>query len=62
MHRRIEFRGVDPHGIAEPYRFAEIICRDDGGRSYDVPISWLGNTEHNKCTPTGVGSLGFVLH
>jgi len=57
MHRRIESRGVDPHGIDEPYRFAEIICRDDGGRRYDVPVPWLGETKHTKCTPTGVGSF-----
>jgi len=59
MHRRIESRGVDPRGIDEAYRFAEIICRDDGGRRYDVPVPWLGDTEHNnECLPTtGVGSF-----
>lgn len=40
MHRRIESRGLDPLGISEPYRFAEIVCRDDGGRRFDVPLPW----------------------
>ena len=43
LHNRIESRGgLDPHGIDQPYRFAEIVCRDDGGRRFDVPIPWFG--------------------
>lgn len=59
MQRRIEARGVDPRGLDAPYRFAELICRDEGGRRYDVPVPWLGDTthNHNTCSPTGVGSL-----
>jgi hypothetical protein len=38
LHRRIESRGLNPSGIDEPYRFAEIVCRDDGGRRFDVPL------------------------
>ena len=42
MHRRIDSRGLDSTGIDQPYRFAEIVCRDDGGRRFDVPVPWLG--------------------
>jgi hypothetical protein len=32
MQTRISNRGVDPNGIEDgPFRFAEIICRDEGG-------------------------------
>lgn len=57
MQRRIEARGVEPRGLDAPYRFAELICRDEGGRRYDVPVPWLGDASHNACSPTGVGSL-----
>jgi hypothetical protein len=33
MHRRI-----DPLGIS----FAEVVCRDDGRRRFDVPLPWIG--------------------
>ena len=42
MHTRIASRGLDPQGIDQPYRFKEIICRDEGGRRFDIPIPWLG--------------------
>ncbi|KAL7467867.1 hypothetical protein ACHAXS_008093 [Conticribra weissflogii] len=42
MHRRIESRGLDPSGEEEPYRFSEIICRDEGGKRFDVPVTFLG--------------------
>lgn len=42
MHKRIASRGLDPKGIDQPYRFQEIICRDEGGRRFDVPIPLLG--------------------
>ena len=43
MQARISNRGVDPNGIDDgPFRFAEIICRDEGGLRYDVPLPWLG--------------------
>jgi hypothetical protein len=38
MHRRIESRGLDPLGIS----FAEVVCRDDGRRRFDVPLPWIG--------------------
>jgi ectoine hydroxylase-related dioxygenase (phytanoyl-CoA dioxygenase family) len=44
MQSRITSRGIDCTGIIDgPYRFAEIICRDDGGLRYDVPLPWLGD-------------------
>lgn len=48
MHRRIESRGLDPTGTDEPYRFAEIISRDSGGRRYDVPVPWLAKKEQDN--------------
>mmetsp|Transcript_1793 Transcript_1793/g.3850 ORF Transcript_1793/g.3850 Transcript_1793/m.3850 type:complete len:369 (-) Transcript_1793:499-1605(-) len=60
MHNRIESRGLDPKGVEEPYRFAEIICRDDGGRRYDVPVPWLGDEKHtnNKGVPMMGAAVG----
>ena len=51
MHHRIESRGLDPTGVDEPYRFAEIVCRDEGGKRYDVPVPWLGDEETDKDEP-----------
>jgi hypothetical protein len=49
MHRRIESRGVDPTGTDDgPYRFQEVICRDEGGRRFDVPVPWLGTKQKNN--------------
>lgn len=49
MQSRITSRGVDCTGINDgPYRFAEIICRDDGGLRYDVPLPWLGDVEESS--------------
>jgi hypothetical protein len=69
MQSRIVRRGVDPYGIEHgPYRFAEIICRDEGGLRYDVPLPWLGqddsdnygdsNTNNRK---VGSGRIGAPL-
>lgn len=44
MHRRVKNRGLDPYGIDEAYRFSEIICRDEGGKRFDVPIEWFGGS------------------
>lgn len=48
MQRRLESRGLDPTGQEELYRFSEIVCRDDGGRRYDIPVSFLGESELSK--------------
>ncbi|KAL7536782.1 hypothetical protein ACHAWF_005561 [Thalassiosira exigua] len=57
MHKRIGRRGVDPTGVEEPYRFSEIVCRDDGGRRYDLPIAFLGDgAEGPMGTTSNVGS------
>lgn len=57
MHTRIKSRGMDPSGVEEPYRFAEILCRDDGGRRFDVPLPWLGAEKNSGHVPLGaVGS------
>ena len=56
MHLRIESRGLDPSGIEEPYRFAEIISRDAGGRRYDVPVPWLGNEDDDGSIEGGRGA------
>ncbi|KAL9183183.1 hypothetical protein ACHAXT_004970 [Thalassiosira profunda] len=57
MQRRIESRGLDPTGKEEMYRFSEIICRDEGGRRYDVPVAFLGDgAGENKLMQNSVGS------
>jgi hypothetical protein len=62
MHRRIESRGLDPTGVDEPYRFSEIVCRDEGGKRYDVPIEWLGeSSEEMEMTAVGSGRIGTPL-
>jgi hypothetical protein len=68
MQSRIVRRGVDPYGIEDgPYRFAEIICRDEGGLRYDVPLPWLGhddNDNHNDSNTdkeVGSGRIGAPL-
>ena len=49
MQSRINNRGIDCTGIIDgPYRFAEIICRDDGGLRYDVPLPWLGDDDDGE--------------
>ena len=49
MQSRITSRGIDCTGINDgPYRFAEIICRDDGGLRYDVPLPWLGDDRESS--------------
>ena len=66
MQARISNRGVDPNGIEDgPFRYAEIICRDEGGLRYDVPLPWLGggdigddNTTSNQ---VGSGRIGAPL-
>lgn len=55
LHRRIESRGIDPSGADQPYRFAEVICRDDGGRRFDVPVPWFG------CGESGRENIGMPL-
>jgi hypothetical protein len=61
MHRRIESRGLDPEGVDEPYRFSEIVCRDDGGKRYDVPIGWLGDRSNNVQSDIESGRIGTPL-
>lgn len=70
MHNRISNRGVDPNGIEDgPYRFAEIICRDEGGLRYDVPLPWLGGdhddsssgNNHRENQDVGSGRVGAPL-
>lgn len=56
MRRRIESRGLDPTGVDEPYRFSEIICRDDGGKRYDVPIAFLGESSSDEEGQEGLQS------
>lgn len=41
LQRRIENRGVDPDGKEDgPFRFTEVVCRDEGGRRFDMRVSW----------------------
>ena len=68
MQTRISNRGVDPNGIEDgPYRFAEIICRDEGGLRYDVPLPWLGDdsngssADNNRDDQVGSGRIGAPL-
>ncbi len=70
MQTRISNRGVDPNGIEDgPFRFAEIICRDEGGLRYDVPLPWLGgdiddsggNNNREKSQEVGSGRIGAPL-
>ena len=70
MQTRISNRGVDPNGIEDgPFRFAEIICRDEGGLRYDVPLPWLGgdiddssgDNNREKSQEVGSGRIGAPL-
>ena len=70
MQSRILRRGVDPNGIEDgPYRFAEIVCRDEGGLRYDVPLPWLGHDvedgdgseSSNTDSQVGSGRIGAPL-
>mmetsp|Transcript_30105 Transcript_30105/g.45294 ORF Transcript_30105/g.45294 Transcript_30105/m.45294 type:complete len:371 (-) Transcript_30105:53-1165(-) len=68
MQTRISNRGVDPNGIEDgPYRFAEIICRDEGGLRYDVPLPWLADDkngiagDNNRDDQVGSGRIGAPL-
>lgn len=68
MQSRISNRGVDPNGIEDgPFRFAEIICRDEGGLRYDVPLPWLGggnddtNDDNKTNDQVGSGRIGAPL-
>ena len=66
MQSRITNRGVDPNGIEDgPFRFAEIICRDEGGLRYDVPLPWLGggidSGESDTNGDFGSGRIGAPL-
>lgn len=58
MHRRISNRGLDPTGAEGPYRFAEIVCRDEGGRRFDVPVPWLGDDGRLRGAGTTNGGGG----
>jgi hypothetical protein len=54
LQKRIDSRGIDPNGLDQPYRFAEIVCRDDGGRS--VPLPWLGDDSKSDDIGTPLSS------
>ena len=50
LKRRIRNRGVDPEGQEDgPFRFTEVVCRDEGGQRYDMPVSW--KNKYNLGTP-----------
>lgn len=61
MQKRIVSRGLDPTGADEPYRFSEVICRDEGGKRYDVPVDWLGKDEEIIHNAMGSGRIGTPL-
>jgi len=65
MHRRIESRGLDPSGVEEPYRFSEIVCRDEGGKRFDVPVAFLGGNDkavtNRIARDVGSGRIGTPL-
>ena len=42
-----------------PYRFREVVCRDEGGRRFDVPVPWMpGGGEAG--TPLSEGQAGAI--
>ena len=44
LKRRIRNRGMDPEGQEDgPFRFTEVVCRDEGGLRYDMPVPWKNN-------------------
>lgn len=64
MHRRIESRGMDPKGLEEAYRFSEIVCRDEGGKRFDLPVPFLGGDEGRSDeieSNVGSGRIGTPL-
>lgn len=46
LQRKIRSRGIDPTGKESPYRFMEVVSRDEGGRRFDVPVPWLGRKDN----------------
>jgi hypothetical protein len=45
LHGRIRNRGMDPQGVDDgPYRFREIVSRDEGGNRFDIPTTWCGSS------------------
>lgn len=46
LQQKIINRGDDPSGeTGGPFRFIEVICRDEGGRRFDMPVPWIGSVE-----------------
>eukprot|EP00521_Asterionellopsis_glacialis_P000295 CAMPEP_0195254240 /NCGR_PEP_ID=MMETSP0706-20130129/4941_1 /TAXON_ID=33640 /ORGANISM="Asterionellopsis glacialis, Strain CCMP134" /LENGTH=405 /DNA_ID=CAMNT_0040306891 /DNA_START=1076 /DNA_END=2293 /DNA_ORIENTATION=- len=44
LQYKIRNRGIDPTGRQDgPFRFREVVCRDEGGRRYDMPVHWWGS-------------------
>ncbi len=42
LKEKIECRGVDSRGVNAPFRFMEIVSRDEGGNRFDVTVPWKG--------------------
>eukprot|EP00566_Odontella_aurita_P001452 CAMPEP_0113536336 /NCGR_PEP_ID=MMETSP0015_2-20120614/6194_1 /TAXON_ID=2838 /ORGANISM="Odontella" /LENGTH=372 /DNA_ID=CAMNT_0000435669 /DNA_START=72 /DNA_END=1187 /DNA_ORIENTATION=- /assembly_acc=CAM_ASM_000160 len=60
MQGRVQNRGVDPSGAEAPYRFSEVVCRDEcGGRRFDVPIPWLSGGRDDDRFSSGYAPLTF---
>jgi hypothetical protein len=60
LQEKVRRLGVDPDGVRDgPYRFREVVCRDEGGRRFDVPVPWMpGGGEAG--TPLSEGQAGAI--
>mmetsp|Transcript_12734 Transcript_12734/g.18077 ORF Transcript_12734/g.18077 Transcript_12734/m.18077 type:complete len:416 (+) Transcript_12734:140-1387(+) len=53
LQQKIKNRGVDPTGVEDgPFRFREVVCRDEGGRRYDMPVHWFGRNDNHGSSTT----------